>query len=81
MWSVVDVRHSAGKWGWICLSAKGRQQMRRAIHISWAVRILLRGFCMVERESTETVDTMEESGNVLIKLGGRFCVSTGGVTL
>ena len=36
---------------------------------------------MVEREFTETVDTIEECGNVVSKVGGGFYVATGGVTL
>ena len=39
------------------MSAKGRYQRRRDLHISWSVRILIRGGRMVEREFAETVDT------------------------
>ena len=36
---------------------------------------------MVERNLTETVNTAEEGGTIVSKIGGRFCVSIGGVTL
>ena len=36
---------------------------------------------MGDMEFTETVDTTEEGDTLVIKLGGRFCVATGGVTL
>ena len=52
-----------------------------AIYLSWAGIILLRGCCVVERDFTETVDTAEEGGTVVSKIGGRFCAVTGGVTL
>ena len=29
----------------------------------------------------ETVDTAEEGGTIVIKVGGKLCVATGGVTL
>ena len=61
-------------------SAGGRYQRRKAILLSWAGRIFLRGCCMVEREFAETVDTVEEDGIVESKIVGRFCVAIGGVT-
>ena len=36
---------------------------------------------MVEREFMEKVDTVEECGAIVSKVGGRFCVATGRVTL
>ena len=36
---------------------------------------------MVGREFTEKVDTTEEGGTVVSKIGGRFCTATGGMTL
>ena len=36
---------------------------------------------MVEREFTETGDTVEEGGILVSKIGGRFCAATGEVTL
>ena len=36
---------------------------------------------MVEREFTDIVDTAEEGGTVVSKIGGRFCSATGEVTL
>ena len=36
---------------------------------------------MVEREFAETGHTVEEGGTVESEIGGRFCVTTGGVTL
>ena len=84
---VTGIEASCGVW-WIggtgignvdgfLLSAKGR----RSIHLSWDGSILLRGSCMVERKFTETVDTAEEGGTAASKVGGRFCVATGGVNL
>ena len=34
---------------------------------------------MVERDFAEIVDTAEEGGTVVRKIGGRFCVANGGV--
>ena len=34
---------------------------------------------MKEREFAEMVDTAEEGGTVVSKLGGRLCVATGGM--
>ena len=59
----------------------GRQQRRRAIHISWSGIIFLRSFYVVKREFTETVDTTEEGGTVVSKIGRRFCTADGRVTL
>ena len=36
---------------------------------------------MVERGFTDTSDTVEEGGAAVSKIGGRFCTTTGGVTL
>ena len=36
---------------------------------------------MVEREFTEIVDTAEEVGTIVSKIGGRFCAATAVVTL
>ena len=36
---------------------------------------------MAERNFTETVDTAEEGGTVVSKIGEMFCAATGGVTL
>ena len=36
---------------------------------------------MVYRDFTEILDTAEEGGTVVSKVGGRFCVATGGETL
>ena len=36
---------------------------------------------MVDREFVETVNTAEEVGIIVSKVGVRFCVYTGGVTL
>ena len=36
---------------------------------------------MVEREFAETVDTAEECGTVVSKVGGRFCIATVVLTL
>ena len=36
---------------------------------------------MVERDFIETVDTAEEDGNIVSKIGGRFCAANGGMTL
>ena len=49
----------------------GIQQRRRALHLSWAFRILLGGCSMAKREFAEMVDTVEEGGNVVSKVGGR----------
>ena len=35
---------------------------------------------MVEREFTETVDTVEEGGILVSKIGGRFCAAIEGLT-
>ena len=53
----------------------------REINLSWAGRMFLSGCCVIEREFTETVDTAEEGGTVMSKIGGRFCDVTGGVNL
>ena len=36
---------------------------------------------MVNRHFVEAVNTTEEGGTVVSKVGGRYCVSNGGVTL
>ena len=36
---------------------------------------------MVENEFLDTVDTAEEGGTIVSKVGGRLCVNTGGSTL
>ena len=36
---------------------------------------------MVDRYFVETLDTKYEGGTVVSKVGGRYCVSNGGVTL
>ena len=36
---------------------------------------------MVDREFVETVNTAEEGGIIVSKVGVRFCVYTGGVTM
>ena len=36
---------------------------------------------MVERDSTETVDTLKEGGTVVSKIGGIFCDANGEVTI
>ena len=52
-----------------------------SIYLSWDGRILLSGCCMVERDFMETVNTAVEGGTVVSKIGGKFCVNTGRVTL
>ena len=43
--------------------------------------MVLRGCCVVEIYFIETVNNAEEGGTVMSKIGGSFCVATGGVTL